>query len=32
MASIRTRIEPLGGIELKTAPREPIREPIDLGA
>jgi len=27
---IRARIEPLGGFELKTAPREPIREPADL--
>jgi plasmid stability protein len=27
---IRARIEPLGGIELKIAPREPIREPVSL--
>jgi antitoxin FitA len=27
---IRARIEPLGGIELKIAPREPIREPVRL--
>ena len=30
--SIRARIEPLGGIELKIAPREPIREPANLEA
>jgi plasmid stability protein len=28
--SIRARIEPLGGIELQIAPREPIREPLNL--
>lgn len=28
---IRARMEALGGIELKIAPREPIREPIKLG-
>jgi len=28
--SIRARVEPLGGIELKLAPREPIREPVNL--
>jgi len=27
---IRARIVPLGGFELKTAPREPIREPAKL--
>jgi plasmid stability protein len=27
---IRARIERLGGIELKIAPREPIREPVNL--
>lgn len=27
---IRARIEPLGGIELQIAPREPIREPVNL--
>ena len=27
---IRARIEPLGGIELKIAPRDPIREPVNL--
>jgi plasmid stability protein len=27
---IRARIEPLVGIELKIAPREPIREPVNL--
>jgi len=26
--SIRARIEPLGGIELKIAPREAMREPV----
>jgi len=26
---IRARIEPLGGIELTIAPREPIREPVN---
>jgi plasmid stability protein len=28
--SIRERIEPLGGVEIEIAPREPIR-PIELG-
>ena len=28
--SIRARIEPLGGVELEIAPREPTREPPDL--
>jgi plasmid stability protein len=28
--SIRSRIDPLGGVELEIAPREPIREPVDL--
>jgi len=27
---IRARIESLGGVELEIAPREPMREPIDL--
>jgi antitoxin FitA len=27
---IRARIEPLVGIEFKIAPREPIREPVNL--
>ena len=27
--SIRERIEPLGGVELQIAPREPVREPPD---
>ena len=29
--AIRRRIEPVGGVELEIAPREPMREPIDLG-
>jgi len=28
--SIRERIEPLGGVDLEIAPREPVREPPDL--
>ncbi|MFI4889190.1 MAG: plasmid stability protein [Steroidobacterales bacterium] len=28
--SMRARIEPLGGIELEIAPREAIREPVNL--
>jgi plasmid stability protein len=28
--SIRARIDPLGGIELEIAPREAVREPVDL--
>jgi plasmid stability protein len=28
--SIRRRIEPLGGVELQIAPRESMREPLDL--
>jgi plasmid stability protein len=28
--SMRARIEPLGGIELEIAPRESIREPVNL--
>ena len=28
--SIRARIEPLGGVELQIAPREPIREPVNF--
>ena len=28
--SIRERIEPLGGMELEIAPREPVRDPPDL--
>ena len=28
--SIRRRIEPLGGVELQNAPREPMREPPNL--
>ena len=28
--SIRARIEPLGGVELQTAPREPMRLPPSL--
>jgi antitoxin FitA len=30
LKSIRRRIEPLGGIELQIAPREPMREPVGL--
>jgi plasmid stability protein len=30
-ASIRARFAPLGGVELPDVPREPIREPLDLG-
>jgi plasmid stability protein len=29
--AIRRRVEPLGGVELEIAPREPMREPVDLG-
>jgi antitoxin FitA len=29
-AAIRARIEPLGGVELKVAPREAMREPAEL--
>lgn len=32
VASIRARIEPLGGVELEIAPREPMREPLKLPA
>jgi plasmid stability protein len=28
--SIRARIEPLGGVELEIAPREAMREPVNL--
>jgi plasmid stability protein len=28
--AIRRRIEPLDGVELEIAPREPMREPVDL--
>lgn len=28
--SIRGRVEPLGGIELQIAPREPMRDPLNL--
>lgn len=28
--SIRSRIEPLGGMELKVAPREAMREPVNF--
>jgi len=27
---IRARMEPLGGFELNIAPREPVREPVNL--
>jgi plasmid stability protein len=30
--SIRARIEPLGGVDLEIAPREPMREPVNLQA
>lgn len=29
--AIRARFEPLGGVELALPPREPMREPPDLG-
>jgi plasmid stability protein len=29
--SIRARIEPLGGVDLQIAPREAIREPVNVG-
>jgi plasmid stability protein len=32
VASIRARVEPLGGVELEIAPREPMREPVKLQA
>jgi len=28
--SIRSRVEPLGGVELQIAPREPMREPLTI--
>lgn len=28
--AIRARVEPLGGVELQIAPREAMREPLDL--
>lgn len=28
--AIRTRFAPLGGVDVPLAPREPIREPVDL--
>ena len=31
VASIRARVEPLGGIELSLPTREPVREPPQLG-
>lgn len=31
VASIRARVEPLGGVELALPPREPVREPPLLG-
>lgn len=30
--SVRARFEPLGGVELEIAPREPMREPVNLQA
>lgn len=30
-AAIRARVEPLGGVELELPPREPQRDPPDLG-
>lgn len=30
VASIRARIEPLGGVELEIAPREPLADPVKL--
>jgi plasmid stability protein len=32
IASIRSRIEPLGGVDLELAPREAIREPVNRSA
>lgn len=29
-AAIRVRVEPLGGVELQIAPREPLREPMNF--
>jgi hypothetical protein len=29
--AIRARVEPFKGVELETTPREPMREPINLG-
>jgi plasmid stability protein len=31
VASIRARLEPLGGVELDIPPREAIRTPLDFG-
>ena len=31
VASIRARVEPLGGVELSLPTREPVREPPQLG-
>lgn len=31
VTSIRARVEPLGGVELALPPREPVREPPQLG-
>lgn len=31
IGAIRSRIEPLGGVELELPKREPIRSPVDLG-
>lgn len=31
VASIRARVEPLGGIDLELPVREPIRDPLELG-
>lgn len=30
VAAIRARIEPIGGVELEIASREPMREPVKL--
>ena len=30
-SSIRSRFEPLGGVELELPPREPVREPPQVG-
>lgn len=32
VAAIRARVEPLGGIDLELPDREPIRDPMELGA
>lgn len=31
LASIRDKVQPTGGVELDLAPREPVRDPVNLG-